>query len=35
MRRAGSFVVVRGLLSSRGVQAPEHVGSVVCGTQVL
>ena len=29
------FVVVFGLLSSCGVRGPEHVGSVVCGTQAL
>ena len=42
LRHVGSFLVARGLflvarrlLSSCGVQAPEHVGSVVCGTQAL
>ena len=31
----GSFIGVRGLLCSCGAQAPEHVGSVVCGTRAL
>ena len=28
LQNAGSFVAVRGLLSSCGAQAPEHVGSL-------
>ena len=42
LRHMRSFVAVRGLLSSCGfslsscgVQSPEHVGSVVCGTWAL
>ena len=31
----GLFVAVRGLLSSCGPQAPERVGSVVCGMGAL